>query len=79
MEKHNVNPIPAVLVETFLTLTYCRQQGKGIIKCCIQLLYLWILSHICPLETKGLTWYSDQPIIEKMVKLVISQKDEQQW
>ncbi|KAJ9176907.1 hypothetical protein P3X46_012171 [Hevea brasiliensis] len=79
VEKQEVNPIPAILAETLLTLTYCRQQGKGSIKCCSQLLYLWIISHMCPVETKGLTWYLDQPPIEKMTRLVISPKNEQQW
>jgi len=59
VEKQKVNPIPAILAETFLTLTYCRQQGKGSIKCCSQLLHLWIISHMCPVEMKGLTWYLD--------------------
>ncbi|KAJ9170401.1 hypothetical protein P3X46_018511 [Hevea brasiliensis] len=79
VERQEVNPIPAILAETLLTLTYCRQQGKGSIKCCSQLLYLWIISHMCPVETKGLTWYLDQPPIEKMTRLIISPKNEQQW
>ncbi|XP_058003938.1 uncharacterized protein LOC131180608 [Hevea brasiliensis] len=79
VKKQNVNPIPTILAETLLTLTYCRQQGKGTIKCYFQLLHLWILSHICPLETKGLTWYPNQPLIEKMTRLTISPKNELQW
>jgi len=34
---------------------------------------------MCPVETKGLTWYLDQPLIEKITRLVIGQKDEPQW
>ncbi|KAJ9145745.1 hypothetical protein P3X46_028091 [Hevea brasiliensis] len=79
VERQEINPIPAILAETLLTLTYCRQQGKGSLKCCSQLLYLWIVSHVCPVETKGLTWYLDQPPIERMTRLVISLKNEQQW
>ncbi|KAJ9175375.1 hypothetical protein P3X46_013938 [Hevea brasiliensis] len=79
VERQGINPIPAILAETLLTLTYCRQQGKGSIKCCSQLLYLWTISHMCPEETKGLTWYLDQPPIEKMIRLVISPKNEKQW
>ncbi|KAJ9181717.1 hypothetical protein P3X46_005784 [Hevea brasiliensis] len=79
VERQQINPIPAILAETLLTLTYCRQQGKGSLKCCSQLLYLWIISHMCPVETKGLTWYLDQPPIERMTRLVISLKNEQQW
>ncbi|KAJ9167530.1 hypothetical protein P3X46_022176 [Hevea brasiliensis] len=79
VERQQINPIPAILAETLLTLTYCRQQGKGSLKCCSQLLYLWIISHMCPVETKGLTWYLDQPPIKRMTRLVISLKNEQQW
>ncbi len=78
IEKQKVNPIPTILVENLLTLTYCRQQGKGSIKCCSQLLHLWIISHMCPVEAKGLTWYLEQPLIEKMTRLVISSQDELQ-
>ncbi len=79
VEKQKVNPIPVILAETLLTLIYCRRQSRGSIKYCYQLLHLWILSHMCPLETKGLTWYPDQPLIEKMVRLAISPKNELQW
>ncbi|KAJ9159066.1 hypothetical protein P3X46_024597 [Hevea brasiliensis] len=79
VERQGINPMPAILAETLLTLTHCRRQGKGFIKCCSQLLYLWIISHVCPVETKRLTWYLDQPPIERMTRLVISLENEQQW
>jgi len=65
--------------QNLLDLTYCQKQGKGIMKCCIQLLYLWTLSYVYPRETKGLAWYSDQPIIKKMSNITISERNVQQW
>ena len=38
-ENTHVNPITAILVETFLTLNHFRKTGKGAMRCCTQLLY----------------------------------------
>ncbi|XP_057452105.1 uncharacterized protein LOC130743906 [Lotus japonicus] len=40
------NPVPTVLAETFLTLTFCHHKGKGKLQCCLQLLYVWAMSHL---------------------------------
>jgi hypothetical protein len=48
-ENTHVNPVTAILAETFLTLNHFRKIGKGAIRCCTQLLYIWMVSHI---ETK---------------------------
>ena len=40
------NPVPAILAETFLTLNFIQQKGKGTVRCCIHLLYVWIMTHL---------------------------------
>ena len=42
---NQVNPIPAIVVETIRSLNYCRGKGKGDFIGCVQLLYIWIRSH----------------------------------
>jgi len=44
-----INPVAAILAETILTLNHCRRTRKGAMRCCMQLLYIWMVSHI---ETK---------------------------
>ena len=39
------NPVPAILAETFLTFNFIQQKGKGTVRCCIHLLYVWIMTH----------------------------------
>jgi hypothetical protein len=48
-ENTQVNPITAILAKTFLTLNHFRKTRKGAMRCCTQLLYIWMVSHI---ETK---------------------------
>ena len=67
-----INPMVAILAETILTLNHCRRTGKGAIRCCMQLLYIWMVSHI---ETKKLVfnnflWFTQRPL-----KLV----EEEEW
>ncbi|XP_057447056.1 uncharacterized protein LOC130738896 [Lotus japonicus] len=39
-------PIPAVLAETLRTVDVCRNKKKqGNLQCCLQLLYVWIITH----------------------------------
>jgi hypothetical protein len=45
-ENTQVNLVAAILVETILTLNHCRRTGKGAMRCCTQLLYIWMVSHI---------------------------------
>ena len=42
---NQVNPIPAIIVETFRSLNYCRRNHEGSFVGCAQLLYIWIWSH----------------------------------
>ncbi|KAJ1419616.1 hypothetical protein SESBI_14946 [Sesbania bispinosa] len=46
VETKGRNPIPAILVETMLTLSFCQQKPKSKIRCCAQLLYVWIITHM---------------------------------
>jgi len=41
-----INPVAAILAETILTLNHCRRTRKGAMRCCMQLLYIWMVSHI---------------------------------
>jgi hypothetical protein len=45
-EHDRINPFSAILVETMLSLNHCRMNGKGAMRCCVSMLYLWIISHI---------------------------------
>ena len=37
-----VNPIPAILAETLMTLSFCHQKKGGKLKCYLQLLNIWL-------------------------------------
>jgi len=63
-ENTHVNPITAILAETFLTLNHFRKTGKGAVRCCTQLLYIWMVSHV---ETKkpifnNFWWFNQKPL-----------------
>jgi len=45
-EYDRINPSSAILAETMLSLNHCRMHGKGSMRCCSPMLYLWIVSHI---------------------------------
>ena len=42
---NQVNPVPAIIVETVRSLNYYRRKGEGNFICCTQLLYICIQSH----------------------------------
>ena len=42
---NQVNPIPAIVVETIRSLNYCRRKSEWSFIGCAQLLYIWIRSH----------------------------------
>jgi len=52
-ENTQIYPVAAILAETILTLNHCRRTGKGAMRCCTQLLYIWMVSHI---KTKKLVF-----------------------
>ncbi|XP_057969398.1 uncharacterized protein LOC131158545 [Malania oleifera] len=44
--QKGVNPVPCIFAETIWPLDYCRSKGKGRLKCCVPLLYVWFMSHV---------------------------------
>ena len=71
-ENTQINLVAAILAETILTLNHCRRTEKGAMKCCTQLLYIWMVNYI---ETKKLVfnnfwWFTQRPL-----KLV----EEEEW
>ena len=63
-ENTHVNPTTAILAETLLTLNHFRKTGKGAVRCCTQLLYIWMVSHV---ETKkpifnNFWWFNQKPL-----------------
>jgi len=45
-ENTQINQVAVILAETILTLNHCRRTGKGVMRCCTQLLYIWMVSYI---------------------------------
>jgi hypothetical protein len=48
-ENTQINLTTVILAKTILMLNHCRRDDNGSIRCCEQLLYIWLISHI---ETK---------------------------
>ena len=51
------DPIPAILAETFRALNRCAESKKGNLECCLQLLTIWLLTHL-PLEVRSLNRFT---------------------
>lgn len=45
-DEYNVNPIPAILAETFLSLQVIHENQQGKLRCCARLMYVWIVTHM---------------------------------
>ncbi|KAF1865939.1 hypothetical protein Lal_00041720 [Lupinus albus] len=43
-KKFLVNPVPAVLAETLLSFQMCHERGVHKVRCCIQLLFVWMIT-----------------------------------
>jgi hypothetical protein len=43
-ENTQTNLVTTILAETILTPNHCRKIGKGAMRCCMQLLYIWIVT-----------------------------------
>ncbi|KAF1866116.1 hypothetical protein Lal_00043069 [Lupinus albus] len=43
-KKFLVNPVPAVLAETLLSFQMCHERGVHKVRCCVQLLYVWMMT-----------------------------------
>ena len=63
-EYDRINPSSEILVETMLSLNHCRMHGKGAMRCCNPMLYLWIISHIeTPRDIfNNFWWFNLQPL-----------------
>ncbi|OIW01399.1 hypothetical protein TanjilG_02555 [Lupinus angustifolius] len=42
--RFGVNPTPVILVESFLSFQKCHLRGGNKIRCCVQLLYIWMMT-----------------------------------
>jgi hypothetical protein len=49
-----INPATTILAETFSSLNYCRKAGRGHLRCCLQLLFVWTVSHVIEGKISGL-------------------------
>jgi hypothetical protein len=59
-EYDRINPSSAILAKTMLSLNHCRMHGKGAMRCCSPMLYLWIISHIeTPRDIFNNFWWFD--------------------
>ncbi|KAK9011581.1 hypothetical protein V6N11_044428 [Hibiscus sabdariffa] len=52
--RYGINPTPAILAETFISLNACRELEGGRFRGCAQLLYVWIRSHF---------WKTPKPVL----------------
>ncbi|XP_039051704.1 uncharacterized protein LOC120193215 [Hibiscus syriacus] len=55
LDRH-VDPVPAILAETFRSLSSCRREGEGRFIGCAPLLLTWILSHFKHVERAPGRW-----------------------
>jgi hypothetical protein len=63
-EKTKINPSAAILAETFLSLNHCKKAGKGSMRCCVPLLFIWLVSHMeskTPLF-RNFWWFNQKPL-----------------
>ncbi|MED6149760.1 hypothetical protein PIB30_065651, partial [Stylosanthes scabra] len=45
-DTRNMNPIPAILADTFLSIDVCNQKkGGGRLRCCSHMLYVWFMTY----------------------------------
>ncbi|XP_058722458.1 uncharacterized protein LOC131594367 [Vicia villosa] len=53
-KQHNANPVPAVLADVYYTHHVRVQKKRGMIVCCLPVLYTWLISHVgsCFVEAK---------------------------
>ncbi|XP_057949945.1 uncharacterized protein LOC131144964 [Malania oleifera] len=44
--RNGINPVQGILAETFRSLNNCRIRRRERLKCCVQLLYVWMVGHL---------------------------------
>ena len=79
-EKTKINPSTAILAGTFLSLNHCKRTGKGSMRCCVPLLFIWMVSHI-ESETPIFQnfWWFDQKPLELFVSSEWENFSEDDW
>ncbi|KAJ1378138.1 hypothetical protein SESBI_48164, partial [Sesbania bispinosa] len=45
-ENQGVNPVPAIVADTLLSLEICHQKKGGTLRCCNHLLFVWLITHL---------------------------------
>jgi hypothetical protein len=79
-EEVKNNPTSAILAETFLSLNHCRLHGKGAMRCCIPLLFMWIVSHLeASKEVFNNFWWFNMRPLELMLAEEWNDLDEKAW
>ena len=63
-ENTQINPVASILAETIITLNHCGRAGKGAMRCCTQLLYIWMVSHIKLKKPvfNNFWWFNEKPL-----------------
>jgi hypothetical protein len=79
-EHNRINPSSAILGKTMLSLNHCRTHGKGAMRCCILMLYLWIISHIeTPRDIFNKFWWFDLRLLKVTMDETWKNWDEKTW
>ena len=79
-EETKNNPTSAILAETFMSLNHCRLHGKGAMRCCVPLLFMWIVSHLETSEKvfNNFWWFNMRPL-ELVLTKEWNDLDEKAW
>ena len=79
--KHDwINPSSTILAKTMLSLNHCKMNGKGAMRCCVPMLYLWIISHIeTPRDIFNNFWWFDLRPLKVTIKETWRHWDEKAW
>ena len=79
-EHDRINPSSAILAETMLSLNHCKMNGKGAMRCCVPILYLWIISHIeTPRDIFNNFWWFDLRPLKVTMEETWRHWDEKAW
>jgi len=79
-EETKNNPTSVILAETFLSLNHCRLHGKGVMRCCIPLLFMWIVSHLeASKEVFNNFWWFNMRPLELVLTKEWNDLDEKAW
>ena len=78
--QHDSNPSPAILVETFRSLNYCRHNHERRFLGCAPLLYLWIRSNIsCEGITSTKSYFLGAAPIAEFCQNTWPQSETEEW